>query len=534
MDSDSAISMTSDGLTRRDFLEASAGALVLGGAGGLLSACGSSGSKTTSASAGPTSKPKRGGTLRVGYSGGTSADTLDGQAVVNTVDIARAMSLYDPLVAWDLNGGGRLALAESIEPNATATKWTIRLRPDITFHNGKPLTADDLVYSIRRVVDNKFGPASSFARCDVKAIKKLDARTIAIPCTPYSTFVESLITQSVLFPILPVGFDKKKPIGTGPFKFKSFQPGVQSEFIRNENYWDQPYPYVDALLIIDSSDETAQVNGLLSGQVDCINAITPASAEAVKAGGKVVVPSKSGGWLPFVMRTDTRPFNDINVRQGMRYVVDRPAMLKAVYSGYGLIGNDIFSPFDPVYDHAIPQREQDLDRAKFLFRKAGVYGTTIPAPLVTSDIEGGAISAAQVLAEQASAAGLHITLNQVTPTEFYGKNYINWTFTQDFWFYEYYLIQASVATIPTGPWDETHFNNSRYTSLFDQATATLDKARQREFCHEMQLIEWNTGGYIIPFFVPVIDCYSPTVHGAAPSKVGISFANNNFASFWLS
>ena len=142
--------------------------------------------------------------------------------------------------------------------------------------------------------------------------------------------------------------------------------------------------------------------------------------------------------------------------------------------------------------------------------------------------------AAQVFAQQASAAGISVSVDDVTVNEFYGTNYLKWQFAQDYWFYNFYLPQVSLATLPTAPFNETHWNNARYNSLYAQAIATTDTSLSTELAHEMQQIEYNEGGYIIPFFPPVIDGFGTNVGGLVPSKIGLSLNAYDFKGVWLS
>ena len=151
-----------------------------------------------------------------------------------------------------------------------------------------------------------------------------------------------------------------------------------------------------------------------------------------------------------------------------------------------------------------------------------------------ADIAQGTVLAAQVFAQQASAAGVSVSVDDVTVNEFYGTNYLKWPFAQDYWFYNFYLPQVSLATLPSAPFNETHWKNPRYNSLYAQATATTDASLSTELAHEMQLIEYNEGGYIIPFFPPVIDGFATNVGGLAPSKIGLSLNAYDFKGVWLS
>ena len=525
-------------ITRRRLLEnAAKGGLVVG-AGGLIAACGSSSSSNSSAatttSQASAGTPKHGGTLRAGLTGGSSSDTADPNTIVNNTDYARAALLYEALVWTNSQAQQYNRLAEEMTPNKDATVWTIRLRSGVTFHNGQDVTADDLIFSINRVINPKSPGEAANALSGINAagIKKVDNLTITVPFhKPYSTFPESLANNITVY-VLPVGFDPKHPIGTGPFKMSQFTPGQQTVLTRFENYWNAPLPYLNEIIMTDYSDETSQVNALLSGQVDVVNLLSQDTIGTVTGSGKKVVISNGGGWNPFTMRVDQLPFNDVRVRQAFRLAVDREAMLKTVFGGHGTLGNDIFGIWAPEYDHSIPQRQYDPEQAKSLLKAAG--HDSLSVTLVTGDIAQGVINMAQVYAQQSAPAGINAKLDQVTVTDFYGPNYLKWTFAQDYWYYSPYFPQVNQATLPGAPFNETHFADPKYINLYDQAQATLDVNMRTEIAHEMQMIDYNEGGYIIPFFPAVIDGYAPNVNGILQSKTGSSFNNWDFEHIWLS
>jgi peptide/nickel transport system substrate-binding protein len=522
-------------ITRRSLLEnAAKGGLALG-AGGLIAASSfpaKSSAATTGASTSGTPKP--GGTLHAGLTGGSSSDTCDPNTIVNNTDYCRAANLYEGLVWLTADAQMYYRLAEEMTPNKDATVWTIRLRQGVTFHNGKDLTADDLIFSINRVVNPKSPGEAANALHGIIAsrMKKLDNRTITVPFSaPYSTFPESLANNITVY-IVPVGFDPKKPIGTGPFKLQSFTPGQQTILARNANYWNAPLPYLDQVIMTDFADETSQVNALLSGSVDVVNLLSQSTIGSVTGEGKKVVISDGGGWNPFTMRVDQAPFTDVRVRQAFRLAVDREAMLKTVFGGHGTIGNDIFAIWSPDYDHSIPQRQYDPEQAKSLLKAAGHEKLSIT--LVTGDIAQGVINMAEVYAQQASAAGISAKLSEVTVTDFYGPNYLKWVFAQDYWYYAPYFPQVNQATLPASPFNECHFDNPKYNSLYTQGLATLNVNLRTEIAHEMQMIDYNEGGYIIPFFPAVIDGYLPNVNGIVESKTGSSFNNWDLEHIWKS
>jgi len=192
----------------------------------------------------------------------------------------------------------------------------------------------------------------------------------------------------------------------------------------------------------------------------------------VESQGKNILISDGGGWNPFTLRVDAAPLNDRRVRQALRLVADRPQMLEILFSGRGTLGNDVFGIWSADYDHSLPQRHQDIDQAKFLLKAAGQEGLTIQ--LVSSDIGQGTVQAAR------------------------------------------------------------HFHNPAYIKLYQQAIATVDNSKRQELAHAMQLIDYTDGGYIIPFFPPVIDGYGANVNGLVPSKGGLSLNAYNFKQLWLS
>jgi peptide/nickel transport system substrate-binding protein len=322
--------------------------------------------------------------------------------------------LYNSLLEFGTDALPELTLAEEVTPNANATSWTIRVKKGIEFHDGRELTADDVLFTLQRIATKSAGEgAGEIVSLDVPSTKKLDKYTIRIPChSPFATL--RAVLAGYYFNIVPVNFNPHRPVGTGPFKFVNFTPGVSSTFVRNPNYWEHGLPYVDKLVITDYADETSQVNALLSKQANLANDLTADQISALTSAGMKTVISPGGGSTPFTMRCDQAPFNDVRVRQAMRLIVDRQQMLEVLFAGHGTIGNDVFGIWDPAYDHALPQRTQDIEQAKSLLKAAGHEKLTLT--ITTGNIAQGTLKSAQVLAQQASAAGVTIKISQVTPT----------------------------------------------------------------------------------------------------------------------
>jgi len=517
-------------LTRRQVLK---GAAVMGAAAGfapLIGACGSSSSSASSPSASATGSPKKGGTVRAGITGGSSSNTLDVTMEVTESDAARTVMCYEALVEILADGKLSMLLAESMTPNTDATEWIIKCRPGVTWHNGKDFGAEDVMYSYNYIAKNKKNGAGFLSLVDLPGMKVMDKLTLKVPMqVPYSTFIQ--VQPTWFLPIIPVGYEPNKPNGTGPFKITGFSP-QQTVFERYPDYWKSPMPYLDKVIMIEYQDTTSMVNALLGGQLDTISLLQSDEIPTLQSQGKKVVIAPGGGMNPFTMNTQVAPFNDVRVRQAMRLLIDRPQMLELVFKGNGTLGNDVSSIWDPAYNTAMPQRAQDVEQAKSLLKQAGRDGYAFE--LVTADIAMGVVNTAQVFAQQAKAAGVTVNLRKTTVTDFYGPEFLKYPFAFDYWGFQYYLPQVASELLPNSPYPESHWNDPRTNKLYKQALATVDEAKRTDIAHEMQQIDHDEGGLMIPYFPPVIDGYNPNLQGVIPSKIGASWNNFDFKSYWLS
>jgi peptide/nickel transport system substrate-binding protein len=523
-------------MTRRDALrKAAVGGAALS-ASGLLAACGGSdsssggGAANTGTGAPAPVKLRTGGALRIGSTGGGAKDTIDAHLPTTDPDIMRQWNLYESLAVRTPDFGElQMLVAESIEPvGSKPDAWTVRLKDGVEFHNGKTVGADDVIFSLKRITDPKDPKVgnSSISYIDRDNLKKIDERTVRIPLKlTNAAFADDL--GQYFNAIVPTDYDPKKPVGTGPFKFQSFSPGQRSVFVKNPNYWQTGRPYADQLTIIDFPDDTARTNALLGGQVEAINNLPAAQLASIRGNPNLkVLSSPTGAWQPFTMRIDAAPFDDVKVRQAMRLIVDREQMVQQVLSGQGSVANDLYARYDPMYASDLPQRKQDLEQAKSLLKQAGKEGLSVE--LVTSPVFNGIVEAAQVFAEQAKGAGVNVKVRKVDTGTFYGDNYLKWPFAQDFWASRVYLAQVAQGDLPNSPFNETHWGKGKFESLINQARGTVDEAKRKEILHEAQQMQYEQGGYIIPYFSNIIDAYSAKIGGFVPAKSGFPFGN-----YWL-
>jgi len=529
-----AVNMLEGEITRRALLRMTGTGLLAVSGSGLLDAYASASTRPRAATVAAAAIPRRGGRLTFGAQGGASSDTLDAHNGLTNTDFARLSQLYDALVRMDSSGRPRLAMAASITPNRNATEWTVVLKPGLKLHDGSAFVAADVLYSFNRIVRNKFPGTFALGTIDLAQSHAPDRRTVKLRFRrPFSILMDALSLHWYLY-MVPRDYDPRKPVGTGPFKLVSFTPGQSSTTVRFDGYWDQPKPYLDKVVTINLSDETAQTNALQSGQVNAIDYLTASSIATLGGDDSVkVIVSRSAGFEPFTMRLDRAPFNDVRVRTAVKLVVDRRQMLDSLFAGHGRVGNDIFSIADPLYVKSLfPQRAQDLERARSLLRAAGHSG--LPLQLVTTPNAPGMVQAAEIFATQARGAGIKTSVVSQTTTQYFARSYLKVSFSQDYWQFSPYLVTASQATISGAPYNETHQSDARYDRWFAQATSTLDPSLQREIVHEMMRYDHEQGGLLIPFFFPVIDAVAANVHGVKPAVTGQALDTFSFQNFWIS
>jgi peptide/nickel transport system substrate-binding protein len=521
------------GRSRRSFIRDSVawGGTLVGGSA-FLAACGSGTSGTSPGTAAAAGTPKRGGALRVGISAGSATDNLDAHYAPSTIDIARGSQLYDWLYQRDPENNLKPRLAVESSLNSAGDELTIKLRHGVKFHDGKPLTAEDVVYSYKRMLDPKTGADVTAQLALVlgpSGVTAVDPTTVKFKFkSPYTNFAD--IASQTGAGIVPVGYDPKKPIGTGPFKAHSFTPGQRSVFVRNDDFWQDVYP--DSVEIIDLPDDAARINALVSGVVDAIDTVPVSLVPQVQGQSNLqVLKSEAGTWNPITMRVDRAPFNDVRVRQAFRLIVDRPQIIKQAYGDNARLGNDLYSIDDPLYDKDLPQRVQDIEQAKSLLKQAGQENLTVE--LVTAEVSTGVIDQCVVFAQQAKAAGVNVKITKLDTTNFYNDQYLQRVFSVDWWSTISWILATGYTLLPTAAYNETHVNDPKLNKLFGELIKTQDPALQKEMAHQVQAALYDDSGYIIPCLAGQIDAYSKKVTGFVPDKSGFGLTSYRFRQVWF-
>jgi peptide/nickel transport system substrate-binding protein len=467
--------------------------------------------------------------------GGGNAESLNpGLSDLNTPNFFRTFALYDSLIRLEPDNSLSPSLAVESTPNASYTTWTFRLRPDVEFHNGKTVTADDVIYSFHYMAKPSNNASSLLTNVDFAGIKKMDKRTVTVPLkSPETLFLYSIADPSTS--IIPAGEkDFTKPVGTGPFRYQSFTVGQESVFLRNPNYWQAPKPYVDKITMTSISDDTARLNALLDGQINAMANLPFTEGKAMSASAKIKLLRTTGNnpYL-FYMRVDVPPFNDVNVRQAIKYIVNRPRMVELALDGFGAVANDIVGQGLKYYDISLPQRSQDIGMAKSLLRKAGHQSLSLK--LYTSTIQPGITQAATLLAEEATAANVKISLSNVPADAYFNTSllYLKMPFASSFWEVPSLPAWYEEALGTNAPYNETHWHNAAFTHLLAQAQAATSPATARSLWYEVQKSQWEQGGYCVWANADNLDALASNVMGFTPSHTFPLGAPTGFINAWI-
>jgi peptide/nickel transport system substrate-binding protein len=538
-------------LTRRDLLAGAAGiGLSLSGAG-LLAACGGSTGKGASTPNGALSElsggtPRRGGTLTVGTISGGQAENLFPGTAALTPDYVRDYTLYNllfylgkeitPLVP---------GLALSAEPNKDATLWTFKLRDGVHWHDGKPFSADDVVYNFKALWSTEtanFAAGFLAGLVDFKNVRKRDRLTVEVPLhVPVAEF--PTIFAYYTFPVVQAGATPKSaaqhPIGTGPFKYVSFTSGSQSVFEANRDYWETGKPYVDRL-VVDSSftDTNALFNALLSGKINLYPTLPLVTARQQIASKQVqILASKfAAESYMFSMRTDKGQFADNRVRQAFKLLVDRQAMINGSWAGFGMVGNDLLAPGTGHYAADL-KRTQDVEKARSLFKEAGVLGNTFVLP--TCNFLPGMVESSTILAQQAAAAGIKVNVAVQNAATYFttagGFTTRPFGLEVDQPYGSLTTAYLSEYTL-TAPYQDTHWGRqpggAAAEKLISEAIGAVDPAKAQELWHASQLQQFNEGGYLVWGHLPYVDAAASNVRGLS-AGAGFSYNNWRLQDGWL-
>lgn len=398
-------------------------------------------------------------------------------------------------------------LAESWESNEDSTRWTFHLREDAKFHNGRPVVAEDVKFSLERILDPATASKGAKALGPIEKIMVEDDHTVVfelhgsyadLPLQLGNTFAR-IVAKENLEDI------SHKPIGSGPFILKEYVPGNKAILVKNPDYFEEGLPYLDEVRQIYIKEYAAQVSALKTGEID-IMYFAPVELIGELQGDPninvMMVPAPS--FQPIVMSVKNKPFDDPRVRQALRLALDREAMMEAATGGLGSLGNDSpVGPSNPYYNEALPQRERDVAKAKELLAEAG-YADGIDIKFYTSTGRPGLEPAAVVAQQSLAEAGIRVDIesveiarlykdvlpkptdNMVAHNNWFGRPTIDETLSP------YYYTDSN--------WNYSGYSDPEMDKWLDQAKALTDFEERKKIYDKIQEKLYNEGPEAVAYF----------------------------------
>lgn len=465
---------------------------VLGiGAGAALAGCGSQAPLNIPLAA-RTGTPASGGVLRIARPAASAAETLDPASSLSAYEYLGA--LYNRLVKLDEDGLVVPDLAEEWSSDAEARTWTFRLRSGVSFHDGRPLHADDAVHSITRILDPALGSpqaetlASMFAPEDVTA---LDATTVRFALqTPNAEF-PSLLTayQCYIIPADPALDPDTAGIGTGPFRLESYVPAGPGAIVASPDHFAGA-PVLDRIEFSSIQDTTARVNALLAGQVDLLaqtNLDNPTARVVTGSRGTTVARVADAQWYTIPVLATAPEFADPRIRQALKLAYDPEAILATAIQGEGTAGWD--NPIPPgMVGRLEANRTHDPERAARLLQEAGAED--LRAIITTSSYEPNLTPIATAFADQVAQAGISLRISSVSADSYYTNAWMQVPMMVSYFSTGRPIDQILNQMFRTGSsYNESLWSDERFDQLLDAARAELDAdARMRIYQDAQQLL----------------------------------------------
>jgi peptide/nickel transport system substrate-binding protein len=461
--------------------------------------------------------PKKGGTLRLGMSGGASSDSLDPRTFTDWVPVNIGYAIMNGLVEVDEKNQAVPELLASWEAKPGAATWVFEVRKGVTFHNGKTLDADDIIYSIN-LHRGETKSAAKAVLADITEIKKLDANRIEITLASGNADLPYILTDYHLM-VVPAGFtDFARPIGTGGYKFELLEPGVRAVVKGSGNYWKSGRANADAVEFLVINDTMARTNALISGQVDAVNRLDARTVDLLARNSAIqVVRSQAGQHAVFVMNATTAPFADANVRLALKYAIDRQKLIDTVLKGYGTVGNDHPIPrTNPYHAADLPQHAFDPDKAKFHLKQAGLSELKVTLQVSEAAFTG-ATDAATLYQQAAGKAGVTLEVKREPSDGYWDNVWMKAPFCASYWGGRPTADQMlSIAYLSSAKWNDSAWKRPDFDKLVVAARAELDQAKRKQLYVDAQTMIHQDGGVLIPMFIDYLEAGSKKVKGMAP------------------
>ncbi len=477
----------------------------------------SDGTPSSASTCTPSGNVKRGGEMTMARS--EEPLSLDPIKISDNGSIYLQEQIFETLVVPDDTGKGIApGLAKTWDVSDDSLTYTFHLR-DAKFSNGKPVTANDVVFSLKRAADPKISQYA-FVYQAIDSITALDDKTVQIKLAqPYAPLLSALslftgltIPQDV-YQADPDGFGNN-PVGSGPFMVEEYTRGDQVVLTRNPYYWKlgadcKPLPYLDKITVKYVPEDNSRVLGLRNGDFDVIDNVPFSQGKSIDADTNLTLEAAPIYKLDYLYINHSKaPFDDKNFDLALNYATDRKAILDTVFFGYGELPND-FMPKMNFWDSSVPLIPYDPAKAKDLLTQTKYDGRPIEILVASGDAPRKQL--ATILKQNWAAVGINSTINEMdvgtawdrTVAGNYDVNvsYITSDINDD----------DELATFEADYWaaGDTHsfytlYQNKDVSDLLKKAREALDPKERATYYSQIQKTVYEDG-YSVPFnFTPAV------------------------------
>ena len=468
-------------------------------------------------------EPQRGGRMRVATLDTAPTDVPDGATTFSYNGITMAEAIYEKLVRLDEKEGIKPFLATEWDHNDDATEWTVRLRKDVEFHNGKTLGPEDVIYTVNRVKDPETAsPGAAFLEhMEEAAADGSDGVRFKLSRTD-PDFISVFLTAQL--PIIPDGMTDfstaESNAGTGPWAISELDLGITMVAKRHANYWQEGKPYLDEIEIFGIPDNNARFNALVAGEVEMIESLDTGFVGEVDGSTDVeLVTTASAGHASYPMWAPNPPFDNVDVRKALKHAVDRQKYIDLAFNGLARAGNDQpVPPFDPFYCADNPGLETDPDKVKYYLKQAGHENTVFE--LTASDASYGGVNAAAALTEILRENGVNAELNRVPADGYWTVAWMQVPWCASSWSGRPTAGQILSQGYTSGSeWNETGWHNEEFEKAVNAAAGETNTDKRKEIYCDVQRMLTQDGATIIPGFINLTDAKTVKLHGITPNPL---------------
>lgn len=451
----------------------------------------------------------------LGYGGAETMDPYDPNRFWPPINM-----VFDRLVGVDARFSPIPELATEWAPSADLKAWTLKLRPGVVFHDGSTFDAEDVVYSLKRMIDPEFDSPVRAVLGIISDVKAIDPLTVEIDLSVGEADLPVLLAdyRALMTPTDSKATIGQQPIGTGPFKVEALDPEGTTVLAANERYFFGR-PLLDRIEIAAISDSAARVQALLAGQIDMLLSVDAKQAPLF-AGNPDFVSQRvpTGDWNAITMRVNEKPFDDPRIRKALRIAVDREALTRLVVGeGGGTVSCDTpVWPGDPYRWEGDCKR--DVAGAKALLAEAG-YPDGIDVEVFTSDVEENMVAIVEAYQAQAAEAGIRVKLTLSAASGFWDDVWMKKPMFVDSWGQRPAAQVLNEVYRSTASWNSTAYDNPAFDSLLDKARSEPDFEKRKAMYVDLQKLLFEDGGNFIPYHKNLLRIMRSNVKGIEPVVV---------------